>query len=257
MIFLYLLPMKVKLIAYTPEPDKLASVAANTCYSSRPASRIMEKISPEKSEEIIKRVVASGHHSVIEHAVFTFSIEGVSRALTHQLVRHRIASYSQQSQRYVSMKKASYVVPKSISKNPEALERYESLMADIWDAYSALADMGIPKEDARYLLPNACMTNIVVTMNARELLNFFKIRTCMRAQWEIRDMANRMMAEVKKVAPVIFEKAGPTCRTEPCPEPDYDCPIRDKMDKLREKEKREEGRRRTERKKREDMGIDG
>jgi len=250
--------MKVKLIAYTPEPDKLASVAANTCYSSQSASKIIERITPEKSEKIITRVVASGHHSVIEHAVFTFSIEDVSRALTHQLVRHRIASYSQQSQRYVSMKKASYVTPKTIANNSEALGKYEKLMDEIWKAYGELADMGIPNEDARYLLPNACTTNIVVTMNARELLGFFKIRTCMRAQWEIREMANRMMAEVKEVAPVIFEKAGPTCRTEPCPEPDWPCPIREKMDRLREREKKEEEeRRKKERKKKDEMGIEG
>ena len=136
-----------------------------------------------------------GHHSVIEHAVFTFSVEGVSRALTHQLVRHRVASFSQQSQRYVSMDSATYVTPHTIEGNADAEKLFDSVMDDIWDAYKKLEGMGIPAEDARYLLPNGCTTNITITMNARELLHFFSLRCCNRAQWEIREMADQMLLQ--------------------------------------------------------------
>ena len=163
-----------------------------------------------------------GHLSVIEHANFTFSVEGVSRALTHQLVRHRIASYSQQSQRYVSMNRASYIIPPSIALDPDAKKEYEALMNQIWKAYAELAQK-VPKEDARYVLPNACNTNITVTMNARELTHFFSLRCCRRAQWEIRKMAWLMLLEVRQVSPILFENAGPGCVRGPCPEGEYSC----------------------------------
>ena len=156
-----------------------------------------------------------GHHSVIEHAVFTFSVEGVSRALTHQLVRHRVASYSQQSQRYVSMKEPSYVTPHTVQDDPEALKVFEDT--------GKLESMGIPAEDARYLLPNGCTTNITITMNARELLHFFSLRCCNRAQWEIREMADRMLELCREVSPVIFRDAGPPCVRGPCPEGKLSC----------------------------------
>ncbi len=172
--------MKVMLLAHTQNADAICAAAGSSCYSSRPASEIAEDID---SEKVLSRIVGMGHHSVIEHAVFTFSVEGVSRALTHQLVRHRVASFSQQSQRYVSLTEPTYVTPHTVQGDPEAERRFAETMEAIWKAYRDLEEMGIPAEDARYLLPNGCTTNITVTMNARELLHFFSLRCCSRAQW--------------------------------------------------------------------------
>lgn len=212
--------MRVELLAYTPDADRICAAAGNSCYSERPAFEIMEDIDAEKT---LSRIVGMGHHSVIEHAVFTFSVQGVSRALTHQLVRHRIASFSQQSQRYVSIKDPSYVVPHTVEDDPDAKAVFEETMDAIWKAYSELEAMGIPAEDARYLLPNGCTTNITITMNARELLHFFTLRCCNRAQWEIREMAELMLAECRRVSPIIFCEAGPACVRGPCPEGNKTC----------------------------------
>jgi thymidylate synthase (FAD) len=150
--------------------------------------------------------------SVIEHASFTFSIEDVSRAMTHQLVRHRLASYTQQSQRYVKYDTLkSYVTPPTIANNPDAQKIFEGALEHVSNVYNKLLEMGIPKEDARYILPNAAKTNIVVTMNARELRHFFNLRCCARSQWELREVAIEMLRQVKRVAPSLFENAGPTC----------------------------------------------
>ncbi|MBR4180823.1 MAG: FAD-dependent thymidylate synthase [Candidatus Methanomethylophilaceae archaeon] len=212
--------MKVMLLACTQNADAICAAAGNSCYSSKPASEIVEDID---SEKVLSRIVGMGHHSVIEHAVFTFSVEGVSRALTHQLVRHRMASFSQQSQRYVSLTEPTYVTPHTIEGNPEAEKRFEETMDSIWKAYRDLEEMGIPAEDARYLLPNGCTTNITITMNARELLHFFSLRCCNRAQWEIREMADRMLELCMEVSPVIFKDAGPPCVRGPCPEGKLSC----------------------------------
>ena len=212
--------MIVKLLAYTQNADAICAAAGNSCYSERPSYEIVEDIN---SEKVLSRIVGMGHHSVIEHAVFTFSVEGVSRALTHQLVRHRVASYSQQSQRYVSMKEPSFVTPHTVQDDPDALKVFEDTMAEIWAAYGKLESMGIPAEDARYLLPNGCTTNITITMNARELLHFFSLRCCNRAQWEIREMADRMLELCREVSPVIFRDAGPPCVRGPCPEGKLSC----------------------------------
>ena len=212
--------LKVKLLACTQDADRICAAAGNSCYSERSSGDIVEDIDPER---VLSRIVGMGHHSVIEHAVFTFSVEGVSRALTHQLVRHRVASYSQQSQRYVSMDHASYVTPHTVDGDPKATELYDSVMDTIWDAYEKLEAMGIPPEDARYLLPNGCTTNITITMNARELLHFFSLRCCNRAQWEIREMADQMLAICKDVSPIIFKHAGPPCVRGPCPEGKMTC----------------------------------
>ncbi len=212
--------MKVVLLAYTQNADAICAAAGNSCYSGRPASEIVDDVD---SERILSRVVGMGHHSVVEHAVFTFSIEGVSRALTHQLVRHRMASFSQQSQRYVSLTEPSYVVPHTVEGNAEAMKRFEETMGAIWKAYNDLEEMGVPAEDARYILPNGCSTNITVTMNARELLHFFSLRCCNRAQWEIREMADLMLEECRRVSPVIFRDAGPPCARGPCPEGRLSC----------------------------------
>jgi len=165
-----------------------------------------------------------GHTSVIEHTNFTFAISGVSRSLTHQLVRHRIASYAQQSQRYVSISDPSFVVPPTIKKNAAMKKAYEKTMQTIWNEYNKLLSMEVPAEDARYILPNATCTNIMVTMNARSLLNFFELRCCLHAQWEIRTLANKMLNLVKKEAPQIFKNAGASCKTKNyCPEHNTEC----------------------------------
>ncbi len=214
--------MKVTLINHSENPDRVCAAAAQSCYSEKGASELFGTTSDDRAKKMIEKVVGMGHLSVVEHAHFTFSVEGVSRSLTHQLVRHRIASYSQQSQRYVSMDKAEYVTPPKISDDPEAKALYKKAMDTAWDAYRELARKA-PKEDARYVLPNACHTNITITMNARELWHLFRLRCCRRAQWEIRIMAWKMLAEAKKVAPVLFADAGPGCFRGGCPEGEYSC----------------------------------
>ena len=214
--------MKVVLLNYTKNPDKICAAAAQSCYSEKGASELFESTNDDKAKKMIKKVVGMGHLSVVEHAYFTFSVEGVSRSLTHQLVRHRVASYSQQSQRYVSMDKAEYVVPPSIAADPESKKFFKKAMDDAWKTYRELAK-NVPKEDARYVLPNACHTNITITMNARELWHFFSLRCCRRAQWEIRMMAWKMLSEAKKAAPILFDNAGPGCFRGPCPEGEYAC----------------------------------
>ncbi len=217
--------MRVVLLRHTEDPDRVCAAAAASCYSGSGASELHGTLSDKKVERLLKRTVGKGHHSVVEHAVFTFSIEGVSRALTHQLVRHRIASYSQQSQRYVRFDEPTYVTPPEVEKVPGMSEAFESSVEGAWATYRRLVESGVPEEDARYVLPNAATTNITVTMNARELLHFFRLRCCLRAQWEIRRVANRMLEECKKVAPVIFEKAGRPCVDGPCPDDASDCPL--------------------------------
>ncbi|HRR67245.1 MAG TPA: FAD-dependent thymidylate synthase [Methanomassiliicoccales archaeon] len=214
--------MKVVLLSYTKDAERLCAAAARSCYSQDPASKLLEEVEEGKAGRLIDQVVERGHHSVIEHASYTFSLEGVSRSLTHQLVRHRIASYSQQSQRYVPLLEPSYVAPETVRVNAEANRVFEKAMEDAWEAYRQLATL-VPVEDARYVLPNACATNIVVTMNARELWHFFTLRTCRRAQQEIRTAAELMLAEVRKVSPALFKDAGPACLRGKCPEGKLSC----------------------------------
>lgn len=209
--------MRVGLVAHTPDPEALCDLAAKVCVSDA----IPREEDPERTS--LGHALASGHESVAEHASFTFAIEGISRACSHQLVRHRMASYSQQSQRYVNMDGFDYVVPESIRTKEgiwwsevdglqSTLEVYDSLMRYIQELYTRMCKAGIPEEDARYILPNACSTNIVVTMNARELRHFFSLRCCERAQWEIRELADMMLYLVREVAPTIFEDAGARCK---------------------------------------------
>ncbi len=206
--------MEVELISHTPEPDIIAAAAALLTHSKSDFDEL-KKEDEEKLRKVLRAVIDMGHTSVVEHAYFTFAISGVSRALTHQLVRHRIASYSQQSQRYVEQE-MRYVVPPSIAKGFE--KEYEEMMKKIWNFYEKLKENGVPIEDARYVLPNAAHTKIIVSMNARSLLNFFELRCCLHAQWEIRKLAWKMLKLVRKVAPTIFEKAGPPCKTRnECP----------------------------------------
>ena len=206
--------MQVKLIRYTPEPDKTVAMSAHLCYSPIGAAEIEENLTDEKVASLVKMLGRMGHTSTFEHVSFTFAIEGVSRVLTHQLVRHRIASYSQQSQRYVKEHDFERIVPPSIARDPAVKARFDELCNAIQGFYNDMTEAGIPAEDARYILPNAPETKIVVTMNARSLLHFFELRCCSRAQWEIRELANRMLEEVRQVAPVLFAKAGPTCVTQ-------------------------------------------
>ena len=206
--------MQVKLLRYTPEPEKTVAMSARLCYSPIGAAQLEEKITDEQAAKLVRKLVEMGHFSTLEHVTFTFAIEGVSRVLTHQLVRHRIASYSQQSQRYVKEHDFETILPLSIAARPAEREKFEKLMGEIRTLYTEWTEMGIPAEDARYILPNAAETKIVVTMNVRSLYNFFRLRCCTRAQWEIRALAEKMLAEVKEVAPVLFEKAGPSCVTD-------------------------------------------
>lgn len=202
--------MEVHLLRYTPEPEEAVAAAARLCYSPAQVDELMQKMSKLQAVALIEKLVNMGHYSPLEHASFTFGVSGVSRALSHQLVRHRIASYSQQSQRYVKLKEVEMVVPPSISAVPEAEAEFRAAMTAVEQSYRRLLDL-VPAEDARYVLPNACPTNLVVTMNARSLLNFFQLRCCNRAQWEIRELAWQMRGLVMQVAPSLFTQAGPDC----------------------------------------------
>lgn len=215
--------MKVTLITHTPEPEKVIASAAKLCYSSSDIESLMSGLTTEKIEAFIKKLKDLGHQSPLEHCSFTFGIEGVSRALSHQLVRHRIASYSQKSQRYVKEGQFEYIVPPSIIENPICKDAFEDFVKNSQWTYDFLIDNGIPAEDARFVLPNACETKIIVTMNIRTLLHFFEERCCNRAQWEIRHMAYAMLRICKEVAPNLFAKAGASCVKGKCKEGKMSC----------------------------------
>lgn len=239
--------MKVELIAYTPDADKIVAAAAKLCYAKSDIETLMEGLTPEKTESFLNVLADLGHESPVEHASFTFGIEGVSRALLAQITRHRIASYSVQSQRYVSKLNFDYITPPEIEAIPEAkaefvkameedAAHYEKLrsiltenhknrlMAEGKDEKTALkAAEKLANEDARFVLPNACDTRIIMTMNVRSLYNFFNLRCCNRAQWEIRELATEMLRLVKGVAPILFKNAGPSCVCGACPEGTMTC----------------------------------
>ena len=240
--------MKVKLLSHTPDPERLVATAAKLCYSSSDIESLRDGLTDEKTESFIDMLASIGHESVMEHVSFTFGIEGVSRACTHQLVRHRIASYSQKSQRYVNENGFEFITPPAIEELPEAKSEYDRVIAEITDGYAKIAELLTEKhtkelvaqgldektarskasklanEDARFILPNACETKIVVTMNVRSLFNFFRHRCCNRAQWEIRAVANEMLRQCLEVAPHIFSHAGPSCVSSgKCPEGKMTC----------------------------------
>ncbi len=218
--------MLVTLLSHTPDFERLIYTAARTCYSSSHPSRIWEDTDDEEQRRrLIRKVLESGHHSVLEHATFTFEISGISRAASHQLVRHRLASFSQQSQRYVAEKEElNYIIPPSISENAELKNNYVSLVESLFSHYKSLLRAGIKAEDARFLLPACVCTNLVMSMNARELLHFLRLRCCRRAQWEIREVAWRMLGILLESAPVIFEGSGPPCIADGfCPEGANSC----------------------------------
>ncbi len=233
--------LKVLLLKHTPAPEETVAMAAKLCYSPSDIESLKEKIEDKDQALFVQRLMKMGHLSPIEHASFTFAIEGISRACSHQLVRHRLASYSQQSQRYVSERSAAkddknpcvfdYVIPPSIEGDGEARKAFEEFMRQSQGVYDLLQkrlnEIGIKGEaanqDARFVLPNAAETKIIVTMNARELLHFFRQRCCNRAQWEIRAMAEEMLRIAKEISPIIFKYAGPPCLKHPCPEGEYSC----------------------------------
>ncbi len=239
--------MKVTLLTHTPDPEKIIAAAAKLCYSESGVENILEGLNEEKTEKFLNMLMSLGHQSPIEHVTFTFGIEGVSRSLLAQITRHRIASYSVKSQRYVKEGMFEYITPPEIASDEKAKELYIKTMEADQKAYDELADILYKKhyadmvaegmdekaaakaaekkaiEDARFVLPNACETKMVVTMNARSLMNFFHHRCCVRAQWEIRDLADEMLRLVKEVAPTLFKKAGPSCVAGPCPEGKMTC----------------------------------
>lgn len=237
----------VSLITHTPTPEIIVAAAAKLCYSSTDTATVLENLTQDKAESFVEMLSTIGHESPIEHVSFTFGIDGVSRALLAQITRHRIASYSVQSQRYVKENTFEYVVPPEISAIPKAKEEflramdlcnqsYEKLTAILkQEHYQRLLSEGkdekdaskqaqkLAIEDARFVLPNACDTKMIVTMNARSLQNFFKHRCCNRAQWEIRDVAKEMYRLVYGVAPSLFESSGPACLRGKCPEGSMTC----------------------------------
>lgn len=239
--------LKVELLRYTPDGEKLIASAAKLCYSPVGISQIEEGLEDDKVKSFLDHLMDMGHESPIEHVNFTFGVEGISRTLSHQLVRHRIASYSQQSQRYVRLSQFEYIIPHNIENNEvakalfiKAMEEdqkyYDEISSLLYkDHYNRYISEGLKEktagqkaekeaiEDARYIFPNACETKIVFTMNTRSLLNFFKLRCCNRAQWEIRELAIAMLKEVKGVYPVLFKNAGPGCITGACPEGKMTC----------------------------------
>ncbi len=239
--------MKVTLIQHTPEPEKLIAAAAKLCYSESNATDILDGLDGEKTAKFLNMLLNLGHESPVEHVSFTFAIEGVSRSLLAQITRHRLASYSVKSQRYVKEGMFEFITPPEIEKNPEAKKLFLETMEADQKAYDRLTEILFQKhyeeliaagteektakknaekaaiEDARFVLPNACETKMVVTMNARSLMNFFHHRCCSRAQWEIRDLANDMLKLVKEVAPTLFKLAGPSCVAGPCPEGKMTC----------------------------------
>lgn len=213
--------MQVKLLSRTQNAEDLIYAAMRQCYSDKTADELMNDNA--NKGEFIQKILDSGHESPIEHVSFSFSVSGVSRALSHQLVRHRIASYSQKSQRYVDSGNFDYVTPVSIANNPQALEIYKNTMETIQKAYKALTELETPKEDARYVLPNACETSLVVTMNCRSLIHFFEERCCKRSQHEVRQLADRMHAICALDLPCVFSNVWAKCeRIGYCPEA-YGC----------------------------------
>jgi len=223
--------MKVKILAHTPEPEKLIAAAAKLCYSSSPVDEIMENLTDEAVEKFLTKLVDMGHESPVEHVSFTFMIDGVSRALLAQITRHRLASFSVRSQRYVDESNFDYVTPPDVDKDEVQREIFDDTIYVVNEAYQQLIlklrKSGKTKEQAneqaRAILPNACATSLVMTMNARELMHFFNKRCCSRAQDEIRSVADEMLRQCKEVAPILFKNSGAPCVSGICPEGSMSC----------------------------------
>ncbi|HKK82992.1 MAG TPA: FAD-dependent thymidylate synthase [Atribacterota bacterium] len=216
--------MKVRLINFSKNPEKTVAQSARLCYSSKSIQEIADSFDKAKQTELIEKIIKLGHYSVLEHICFTFGIENISRTCSHQLVRHRIASFSQRSQRYVKVgKEQQYIIPKKIQDDKNLVQKFKNLITKSHNLYQEMLEKEIPAEDARYILPQAISTSIIFTANARELIHFFRLRCCNRAQWEIRELAIEMLKLVKKEAPTIFKDAGPPCVIGPCPEGEMSC----------------------------------
>ena len=231
--------MNVELLTYTNEPEKIVAAAAKLCYAKSDTGTLMDNLTDDKICEFLDRLSNLGHSSPTEHASFTFGIEGVSRSFLAQISRHRIASLSVQSQRYVDMSTAGSVIPHEIAKSTVVCDLFNDAINDAFYSYSDIKDVltkkyidaGIAErdakkkaqEDARYVLPEACCTRMIITMNARELNHFFNLRCCNRAQWEIRECAEQMLRLVYPIAPHLFKNAGPSCACGACPEGAMSC----------------------------------
>lgn len=226
--------MNVILLTHTPEPEKIVAAAAKLCYSQKADIKtLMDGLDTETVNKFIKKLMAMHHESPLEHVSFTFAIEGVSRALLAQITRHRIASFSVRSQRYCSEEDFDSIMPDPVYQDPKKRAVFRSAMADVKIAYNELQDLGSKNEDARSVLPNACATRMIVTMNLRELLHFFNLRCCVRAQAEIRELANRMLILCKEVSPVLFMHAGAHCEALGyCPEGKMSCGRAPTLEKL-------------------------
>lgn len=239
--------MRVELLTYTPDAEKMVAAAAKLCYAKSDIATLTDALTPERTESFLQMLSDLGHESPIEHASFTFGIEGVSRTLLAQITRHRLASFSVQSQRYVEKNNFEYILPPAIDAIPEAREEFIRAMEEDALHYDSLREKlkkghckrmikegmspeaaekaagKMANEDARFVLPNACDTRMIVTMNARSLYNFFRLRCCNRAQWEIRELAWEMLALVKGVCPTLFKSAGPACASGACTEGKMSC----------------------------------
>lgn len=226
--------MNVILLTHTPEPEKIIAAAAKLCYSQKAdIQTLMDGLDTEAVNKFIEKLMAMHHESPLEHVSFTFAIEGVSRALLAQITRHRIASFSVRSQRYCSEENFDSIIPDPVYQDPKKRAVFRSAMADIKIAYNELQDLGSKNEDARSVLPNACATRMIITMNLRELLHFFNLRCCVRAQAEIRELANRMLILCKEVSPVLFTHAGAHCEALGyCPEGKMSCGRAPTLEKL-------------------------
>lgn len=248
--------MKVTLIAHTPHPEQVVAAAAKLCYSDAELQTLLDGLDQQKSRDFVRKLASLGHESPTEHVSFTFGIEGVSRALLAQITRHRIASFSVQSQRYVRLNEFEFVTPEMVEQDQQSQEAFSEAMEQAGEQYRRIAAVlkdghirrlmkeGLDEkiatrqaekmaiEDARFVLPNACTTKMMVTMNARSLNNFFRHRCCQRAQWEIRNLADEMLRLVYPIAPSLFENSGPGCVKGPCPEGAMSC---SKVSQMREK----------------------
>lgn len=248
--------VNVTLITHTPLPEKIVAAAAKLCYSNSGVDTLMENMSDEKAEQFVDMLAGFGHESPVEHVTFTFGIEGVSRSFLAQITRHRIASFSVQSQRYVKQNHFEFITPPAIADDPVSAEIYQNSMDNAIKSYMSLTDRLQKKyvtelmqngmneksarskaekmaiEDARFVLPNACETKMVMTMNVRSLRNFFRLRCCNRAQWEIRAVASEMLRLCCKAAPALFNTAGPSCCCGSCSEGKMSC---GKAEEVREK----------------------
>ena len=234
--------LKVRILAHTPNPDKVIAMAGKLCYSPVGVDELENKLDKESVDKFVNMLASLGHESPLEHCSFTFAVEGVSRVLLAQLTRHRLASFSVQSQRYVNLTdNFEFIVPQEIEKDSLLKERYLDAIRESVIAYNELTEilrnsyieqgmkpnMADKKaiENARYVLPNSCETKIVFTMNVRSLYNFLALRECSRAQDEIQELASEMLKQLKEIAPILFKKAGAGCRRGRCPEGKMTCGV--------------------------------